>query len=157
MLQDSYVYGRGMAGVAGVVTGSTPADGQATPLDEHLDHLAHCQQAMASRQQLGVATGLTAALTRTTADEAWALLVSVSRNANVKVRDVGRVVVRAYTGDLDAEDQLLADRLRPHFPQAGRLLEGGNPDPTLVGQPRSGGRQGRRRARIWGWPSTPRH
>jgi hypothetical protein len=128
VLQDSYVYERGMAGVASVVTGSTPADGQATAMDEqldHLDHLAHCQQAMASRQQLGVATGLTAALTHTTADEAWALLVSVSRNANVKVRDVGRVVVRAYTGDLDAEDQLLADRLRPHFPQAGRLLKVG--------------------------------
>lgn len=128
MLQDSYVYGRGMARVAGAVTGSTPTAGQATPLDE-FDHVAHCRQAMASRQQLGVATGLTAALTRTTADEAWALLVSVSRNANVKVRDVGRVVVRAYTGDLDAEDQLLADRLRPHFPQAGRLLKVGTRTP----------------------------
>ena len=115
-----------MGGEARVAIESSAADGRAAAPD---DHLAECRRAMASRQQLGVATGLTAALTHSTADEAWALLLSVSRNANVKVRDVGRVVVRAYTGELDAQDQLLADRLRRHLPHGGRLLQVGTRPP----------------------------
>ncbi len=72
-----------------------------------------------------MATGMTAALTHSTPDEAWALLVSLSRNTNVKVRDVGRVIVQAYCGQLDAEDQVLADRLRARLPRGCRLLRPG--------------------------------
>jgi hypothetical protein len=119
VLQDSYVL---EPAVRAVTTELAPA-ALRDPARE--DPLLRCRQAMESRHQLGVATGLTAALTHRSPDEAWALLVSLSRNANVKVRDVGRVVVRAYGGRLDAEDQVLADRLRPHLPRGCPLLRQG--------------------------------
>lgn len=84
--------------------------------------VAQLRVALVSRQQLGVATGLTAALLGASPDEAWTFLVKLSQNANVKVRDVGRVIVEAHGGQLSPSDHAVAERLRPHLPPACGLL-----------------------------------
>jgi hypothetical protein len=118
VLQDSQVLGS-------AVTHAAPEPSRSAEGATAHDEGARCRAAMESRQQLGVATGLTAALTHSTPDEAWALLLTVSRNANIKVREVGRVVVQAYCGDLGSSDRALADRIRPHLPKGSRLLPPG--------------------------------
>lgn len=84
--------------------------------------VAQLREAMVSRQQLGVVTGIVAAKLEVTPDEAWAVLVRLSQDTNVKVREVGRVIHDAYTGRLASEDQPLAGLLDAKSPDGSRLL-----------------------------------
>jgi hypothetical protein len=84
--------------------------------------IAQLREAMVSRQQLGVVTGLVATRLEVTPDEAWAVLVRLSQDTNVKVREVGRVIHDAYTGRLASEDQGLAELLDAKSPGSSSLL-----------------------------------
>ena len=84
--------------------------------------VAQLREAVVSRQQLGVVTGLVAARLGLTPEEAWAVLVRLSQDTNVKVREVGRVIHDAYTGRLASEDQGLAELLDAKSPDGSRLL-----------------------------------
>ena len=84
--------------------------------------IAQLQEGMVSRQQLGVVTGIIAARLEVTPDEAWTVLVRLSQDTNVKVREVGRVIHDAYTGRLASEDQGLAELLDAKSPDASSLL-----------------------------------
>jgi hypothetical protein len=77
---------------------------------------------MESRQLLGTATGLTMALSGMTPEEAWQVLVGLSSRSNVKVREVGRVLVGAHTGSLTPDDTHLVERIRPHLPPDSALF-----------------------------------
>jgi ANTAR domain len=84
--------------------------------------IAQLREAMVSRQQLGVVTGIIAARLEVTPDEAWAVLVRLSQDTNVKVREVGRVIHDAYTGQLAGEDKGLAGLLDAKSPGGPSLL-----------------------------------
>jgi hypothetical protein len=84
--------------------------------------IAQLREGMVSRQQLGVVTGIVAARLEMTPDEAWDVLVRLSQDTNVKVREVGRVIHDAYTGRLASEDQGLAELLDAKSPDASSLL-----------------------------------
>ncbi|HEY6741572.1 MAG TPA: ANTAR domain-containing protein [Lapillicoccus sp.] len=84
--------------------------------------IAQLREAMVSRQQLGVVTGIVAAKLEVTPDEAWAVLVRLSQDTNVKVREVGRVILDAYTGRLATDDQRLAALLDAKSPDGSGLL-----------------------------------
>jgi hypothetical protein len=84
--------------------------------------IAQLREAMVSRQQLGVVTGIVATKLEVTPDEAWAVLVRLSQDTNVKVRDVGRVILDAYAGRLASEDQRLAALLDARSPDGSGLL-----------------------------------
>jgi hypothetical protein len=116
MQQDQQVDGKAVRDGVGHqwVSPSRVAD-----LEETVSQL---RAGLETRQQVGVATGLIAAELGIPPDEAWALLVRLSQRTNVKVRDVGRVVVDAYNGRLTGENEALAARLRPHFPAESGLI-----------------------------------
>jgi hypothetical protein len=84
--------------------------------------IAQLRDAMVSRQQLGVVTGIVAAKLEVTPDEAWAVLVRLSQDTNVKVREIGRVIHDAYTGHLAREDEGLAGLLDAKSPGGRSLL-----------------------------------
>lgn len=84
--------------------------------------IAQLREAMVSRQQLGVVTGIVATKLEVTPDEGWAVLVRLSQDTNVKVREVGRVILDAYSGRLASEDQQLAELLDAKSPDGSGLL-----------------------------------
>lgn len=84
--------------------------------------IAQLREAMVSRQQLGVVTGILAAKLGVTPNEAWDVLVRLSQDTNVKVREVGRVIQDAYLGRLAPEDEELAALLDAKSPNGSRLL-----------------------------------
>jgi hypothetical protein len=84
--------------------------------------IAQLREGMVSRQQLGVVTGIVAAKLEVTPDEAWAVLVRLSQDTNVKVREVGRVIHDAFTGQLASEDEGLAGILDAKSPDGPSLL-----------------------------------
>lgn len=77
-------------------------------LEKQLEQL---REALASRQQLGLVTGLVAQRYGLAPDEAWALLIRISQHLNVKVREVGRVVLDGYCGQLAGHDETLVSRV----------------------------------------------
>jgi hypothetical protein len=84
--------------------------------------IAQLREGMVSRQELGVVTGIVAAKLEVTPDEAWAVLVRLSQDTNVKVREVGRVIHDAFTGQLASEDEGLAGILDAKSPDGPSLL-----------------------------------
>jgi hypothetical protein len=84
--------------------------------------IAQLREGMVSRQQLGVVTGIVATKLEVTPDEGWAVLVRLSQDTNVKVREVGRVILDAYSGRLAEEDEALATLLVDRCPEATNLL-----------------------------------
>ena len=84
--------------------------------------VAQLREAVVSRQQLGFVTGLVAGRLGLTPDDAWAVLVRLSQDTNVKVREVGRVIHDAYCGRLAPEDEALAARLDANAPKGTSLV-----------------------------------
>ena len=84
--------------------------------------IAQLREGMVSRQQLGVVTGIVATKLEVTPDEGWAVLVRLSQDTNVKVREVGRVILDAYSGRLADEDEALATLIVDRCPEAANLL-----------------------------------
>ena len=131
---DSQVDGaavRDRVGAQDGVDGSNGVDGhdgvasrwvKPTQMAELEATIAHLHQGMMSRQQLGVVTGIVAAKLEVTPDEAWAVLVRLSQDTNVKVREVGRVIHDAYIGRLGPEDEGLAELLDAKSPVGPSLL-----------------------------------
>lgn len=81
--------------------------------------LAQLREALASRQRIGVATGLVAERCRLNPEQAWGLLVHLSQQTNVKVRDIASLVV---DGPATEEARALAARLNALMPRGGRPL-----------------------------------
>jgi len=74
------------------------------------------REALASRQQLGAATGLLACRYHCGVEQAWRLLVRVSQDLNVKVREIARVVLDAHEGHSSPEDAELLAAVRFQLP-----------------------------------------
>jgi len=60
--------------------------------------IAQLKDALARRQQIGVATGLLAQRFAISPEQAWSLLVRLSQNGHVKVRDIAQAMINGHFG-----------------------------------------------------------
>jgi len=79
------------------------------------------EEALASRRQVGLITGVLAERVHVSPDEAWSIMVRLSSHTNLKVREVARILHAGYFGELARADLALAARLDEHLPQCGRI------------------------------------
>ena len=90
--------------------------GQAQRIAELEREVTTLTQALETRTAIAVATGLLAERYGVSSSRAWALITRVSSHANVKVREVARVLVAQADGTLSAEDTEVLVRLAAHLP-----------------------------------------
>ena len=85
--------------------------------------IAQLRDALARRQQIGVATGLLAQRFGITPDRAWSLIVRLSQNEHVKVREIAQVVVDAHCGRLEPAEAEILSSLEKHLPDGVRIVQ----------------------------------
>ena len=83
---------------AGSVAETPDLDSRVAQLEAEI---AQLKDALARRQQIGVATGLLAQRFAISPERAWSLLVRLSQNSHVKVREIAQSVIDAHCGRLD--------------------------------------------------------
>ena len=90
--------------------------------------IAQLRDALARRQQIGVATGLLAQRFGISPDRAWSLMVRLSQNGHVKVREIAQAVIDAHCGRINPIDVEILSSIERHLPDGVRLVvtqEGG--------------------------------
>jgi ANTAR domain len=85
--------------------------------------IAQLKDALTRRQQIGVATGLLAQRFAISPERAWSLLVRLSQNGHVKVREIAEAVIDAHCGRLDPSKAKLLSSLEKHLPEGVRLVQ----------------------------------
>lgn len=99
--------------------------------------IAQLKDALARRQQIGVATGLLAQRFGITPERAWSLLVRISQNGHVKVRDIAEAMINAHSGRLSTADAHILASIELHLPGGvcpiGSTVTGGDPGSTPPG------------------------
>jgi hypothetical protein len=85
--------------------------------------IAQLRDALARRQQIGVATGLLAQRFGISPDRAWSLMVRLSQNGHVKVREIAQAVVDAHCGRLEPAEVEILSSLENHLPDGVRLVQ----------------------------------
>ena len=78
--------------------------------------IAQLKDALAKRQQIGVATGLLAQRFDIAPERAWSLLVRLSQNGHVKVRDIAQAMINAHSGRLNAAEAEILCTIQAHLP-----------------------------------------
>jgi hypothetical protein len=81
--------------------------------------VAHLELALCTQRQIGMTIGLMAQRFGCTTDQAWKVLVRVSQNTNIKVREVARLLCDAFNGEAHEEDAHLRRELAAHLPASG--------------------------------------
>src|SRR4029453_19203123 len=66
--------------------------------------VAQLKDALARRQQIGVGMGLLPHPFATPPERAWSLLVRLSQNGHVKVRDIAQAMINAHCGQVGPAD-----------------------------------------------------
>jgi ANTAR domain len=84
--------------------------------------IAQLRDALARRQQIGVATGLLAQRFGISPDRAWSLIVRLSQNGHVKVREIARAVIDAHCGRINPIDVEILSSIERHLPDGVRLV-----------------------------------
>ena len=84
--------------------------------------IAHLKEALARRQQIGVATGLLAQRFGISPDRALSLLVRLSQNSHVKVRDIAQVLINAHCGVVAPAEAKIISAIESHLPDGVRLI-----------------------------------
>ena len=74
-------------------------------------------------QQIGTATGLLAQRFGITPERAWSLLVRLSQNCHVKVRDIAQALINAHCGQLDPAEVDIISAIQCHLPDGVRLID----------------------------------
>jgi ANTAR domain len=94
--------------------------------------VAQLKEALARRQQIGVATGLLAQRFAISPDRAWSLLVRLSQNGHVKVRDIAQAVISAHCGVVGPAEAKIISAIEVHLPDGVSLvaLSGDGHHPT---------------------------
>ncbi|HET9647725.1 MAG TPA: ANTAR domain-containing protein [Microlunatus sp.] len=92
------------------------------------------EEAIRTRQAIGLATGLVAYRFECSPDRAWSIMVRVSQELNIKVRDVARAMVAAQGGSVGEDEAALLARLSailpgPWSPEERRTLRGASEPP----------------------------
>jgi hypothetical protein len=85
--------------------------------------IAQLKDALTRRQQIGVATGLLAQRFAISPERAWSLLVRLSQNGHVKVREIAEAVIDAHCGRLDPSKAKLLSSLEKYLPDGVRLIQ----------------------------------
>jgi hypothetical protein len=85
--------------------------------------IAQLKDALTRRQQIGVATGLLAQRFLISPERAWSLLVRLSQNGHVKVREIAEAVIAAHCGQLDPVRAELLSSIEKHLPDGVRLVQ----------------------------------
>jgi ANTAR domain len=86
--------------------------------------IAHLKEALARRQQIGVATGLLAQRFGISPDRAWSLLVRLSQNGHVKVRDIAQALINAHCGVVGPAEAKIISAVESYLPEGVRLIAG---------------------------------
>ena len=84
--------------------------------------VAQLKEALARRQQIGVATGLLAQRFAISPDRAWSLLVRLSQNGHVKVRDIAQALISAHCGMVGPAEAKIMSMIELHLPDGVRLI-----------------------------------
>jgi hypothetical protein len=84
--------------------------------------IAQLRDALARRQQIGVATGLLAQRFGISPDRAWSLMVRLSQNGHVKVREIAQAVIDAHCGRINPIDVEILSSIERHLPDGVRLV-----------------------------------
>ena len=105
---------------AGLVAGHSDTSSQVAELEAEIAQLKH---ALATRQQIGVATGLLAQRFAITPDRAWSLMVRLSQNGHVKVREIAQAVIDAHCGRPDHTEVEILSSIEKHLPDGVRLMQ----------------------------------
>jgi len=105
---------------AGSVAGSQDTSSRVVELEAEI---AQLRDALGRRQQIGVATGLLAQRFGISPDQAWALMVRLSQNGHVKVREIAKAVVDAHCGRLEPAEVEILSSLEDHLPDGVRLVQ----------------------------------
>ena len=105
---------------AGLVAGRPDTSSRMAELEAEIAQLKH---ALATRQQIGVATGLLAQRFTITPDRAWSLMVRLSQNGHVKVREIAQAVINAHCGRLDPTEVEILSSIEKHLPEGVRLMQ----------------------------------
>jgi ANTAR domain len=87
--------------------------------------IAQLRDALARRQQIGVATGLLAQRFGISPERAWSLMVRLSQNGHVKVREIAQAVIDAHCGRLDPIEVEILSAIEKHLPDGVRLVQTG--------------------------------
>ena len=106
--------------VVGLIAGSPETSSRVAELEAEN---AQLRDALARRQQIGVATGLLAQRFGISPDRAWSLMVRLSQNGHVKVRDIAQAVIDAHCGRLDPIEVEILSSIEKHLPDGVRLVE----------------------------------
>lgn len=86
--------------------------------------VAELRDALATRQLIGWVAGMLAERFGLGFEEAWNLMVRLSQNTNVKLREVARVIADAYCGALSDTDTPLARELDAHLGKVVKVVTG---------------------------------
>jgi ANTAR domain len=94
--------------------------------------IAQLKEALARRQLIGVATGLLAQRFNISPDRAWSLLVRLSQNGHVKVRDIAQALINAHCGLYGPLENKIINAIESYLPDGVRLLgpEGDGQQPS---------------------------
>ena len=114
---------------AGLISGNADSNSRVAELEAEI---AQLKDALARRQQIGVATGLLAQRFGISPDRAWSLMVRLSQNGHVKVREIAQAVVDAHCGRLDPTEVEILSSIEKLLPDGVRLMkirEGGQRAP----------------------------
>ena len=102
--------------------------------------IAQLKDALARRQQIGVATGLLAQRFAISPERAWALLVRLSQNGHVKVRDIAQAMINAHCGQVGPAEAATLSAIESHLPDGVRLVDASGGSPHLNECPQSSAR-----------------
>jgi hypothetical protein len=78
--------------------------------------VAQLKDALARRQQIGVAVGLLAQRFAISPERAWSLLVRLSQNGHVKVRDIAQALVKGHCGRIGPEEAKIFAAIQSYLP-----------------------------------------
>ena len=85
--------------------------------------IAQLKDALARRQQIGVATGLLAQRFGVTPERAWSLLVRLSQNCHVKIRDIAQALINAHCGRPNPAEIEIICAIESYLPDGVRLID----------------------------------
>jgi hypothetical protein len=105
---------------SGLVAGSPDPTSRVTELEAEI---AQLRDALARRQQIGVAIGLLAQRFAISPDRAWSLMVRLSQNGHVKVREIAQAVTDAHCGRLDPTKVEILSSIEKYLPDGVRLIQ----------------------------------
>ncbi len=105
---------------AGLISGNADTNSRVAELEAEI---AQLKDALARRQQIGVATGLLAQRFAISPDRAWSLMVRLSQNGHVKVREIAQAVIDAHCGRLDPTEVEILSSIEKLLPDGVRLMQ----------------------------------